>query len=56
MVEFLVEHGLRGQLNVESLLTGMLYVGLDFYPNTPLLYYLGSKSPYPEIPKVPTTL
>ena len=28
--------GLRGQLLMESLVTGLLYVGLDFFPGTPV--------------------
>lgn len=51
-----VKRGLRAQLNVESLLTGLLYVDLDFHPNMPAKYYMGAASPYPEIPTVPTKL
>jgi phospholipid/cholesterol/gamma-HCH transport system substrate-binding protein len=51
-----VKRGLRGQLNVESLVTGLLYVDLDFRPDTPANFYMGPDSPYPEIPTVPTTL
>jgi phospholipid/cholesterol/gamma-HCH transport system substrate-binding protein len=55
-IEAAVKKGLRAQLNVESLLTGLLYVDLDFHPNTPAKYYMGADSPYPEIPTVPTKL
>ena len=34
--EAIVERGLRGQLLMESLVTGLLYVGLDFFPDTPI--------------------
>lgn len=51
-----VAEGLRGQLQTQSFVTGLLYVDLDMYPNTPVKYFLGSRSPYPEIPTVPTTL
>jgi paraquat-inducible protein B len=51
-----IKRGLRGQLNVESLVTGLLYVDLDFRPDTPANFYMGPDSPYPEIPTVPTTL
>jgi paraquat-inducible protein B len=51
----LVKQGLRAQLNVESLLTGLLYVDLDLYPKAPLVLCLESgTSPYREIPTVPT--
>jgi paraquat-inducible protein B len=55
-VHRLIDEGLRGQLAVESLLTGLLYVDLDIYPHTPAHYYLGKNAPYTEIPTVPTTL
>jgi paraquat-inducible protein B len=51
-----VKRGLRAQLNVESLLTGLLYVDLDFHKDMPAKYYMGDASPYPEIPTVPTKL
>jgi paraquat-inducible protein B len=51
-----IKKGLRAQLNVESLVTGLLYVDLDFRPDTPANFYMGADSPYPEIPTVPTTL
>ncbi len=53
--EAAVRRGLRAQLNVESLLTGLLYVDLDLHPNTPLVLSLEpGTSPYREIPTVPT--
>jgi paraquat-inducible protein B len=51
-----IKRGLRAQLSVESLVTGLLYVDLDFRPDTPATFYMGSDSPYPEIPTVPTKL
>ena len=32
----IVGRGLRGQLEMESLVTGLLYVALDFFPGTPI--------------------
>jgi paraquat-inducible protein B len=55
-VHRLIDEGLRGQLAVESILTGLLYVDLEMYPHTPAHYYLGRNAPYTEIPTVPTTL
>jgi paraquat-inducible protein B len=48
----LVEEGLRGQLRTGSLLTGQLYVALDFFPNAPKAKIDWTKTP-PEIPTVP---
>ena len=49
------EHGLRAQLQTGSLLTGQLFVDLDFYPDLPRMT-LSMTSKYPEIPTVPSTL
>ncbi len=53
-----IERGLRGQLQTESLLTGVLYVALDFFPGTPisLVQQPNGDNPYPEIPTIPTAL
>jgi paraquat-inducible protein B len=53
-----VEDGLRGQLLMESLVTGLLYVGLDLFPGTPinLVQKPGGDHKYPEIPTLPTAL
>jgi paraquat-inducible protein B len=53
--EAIVKQGLRAQLNVESLLTGLLYIDLDIHPDAPLVLTLEpGSSPYREIPTVPT--
>jgi len=54
-MEKLVRAGLRAQLQTGSLLTGQLFVALDFHPDSPRaqLIYGGR---YPEIPTVPTGL
>jgi paraquat-inducible protein B len=52
----LVENkGFRGQLATGSLLTGKLFISLDFFPNskTKKIQMVGD---YPEFPTVPTTL
>jgi paraquat-inducible protein B len=52
----IVDRGLRGQLEMESLVTGLLYVSLDFFPDTPinLVQKENADNKYPEIPTVPT--
>lgn len=34
-----IKNGMRAQLNFQSFLTGLLYVELDFYPDTPVKLY-----------------
>jgi paraquat-inducible protein B len=47
--------GLRAQLQLLSLLTGQLYVGLDYYPDTPARL-TAIEPDRCEIPTIPTTL
>lgn len=56
MMEELVREGLRGQLGIESIVTGLLYVDLDFHPDTPVKLVNDPRAPYPEIPTIPTPL
>jgi paraquat-inducible protein B len=51
-----IDRGLRAQLQTESLLTGVLYIGIDFFPGTPVKLVQTTGSKYPEIPTVPTVL
>jgi paraquat-inducible protein B len=51
--ERLIEAGLRAQLQSQSLLTGLLFVNLDFYPHASARL-LGGDEPYPEIPTIPS--
>lgn len=52
-----VEKGLRAQLALQSLVTGQLYVELDYKPETPirLMSENFKFTPYPEIPAVPSS-
>jgi paraquat-inducible protein B len=52
----LISRGLRAQLVTESILTGLLYVDLDFHEDTQPIYVLPPGSGYSEIPTVPTSL
>lgn len=50
-----IDHGLRGRLETQSLVTGLLYIELGFYPDTPVRYMqLGDA--YTEIPTIPSNL
>jgi len=55
VVDKLVSRGLRAQLKMGSLLTGSLFVDLDFYPQAPPRSMV-LKGPYREIPTIPTTM
>ncbi len=55
LVATLVERGLRAQLRTGSLLTGQLYVALDFFPDSPRARLDLAQSP-PELPTTPSTL
>lgn len=55
-LEALVQRGLRAQLQSQSLVTGLLFVQVDFFPETPINYALQQPSDPIEIPTVPTTL
>ncbi len=51
----LVGNGLRAQLKTGNLITGALYVDLDFYPDAPPRE-IGWEGEMPELPTVPTPL
>jgi paraquat-inducible protein B len=50
----LIAKGLKAQLRMKSLITGQLYVALDFYPDKPIRL-VGLDKRYPEIPTIPST-
>lgn len=51
--QFLLKMGLRAALKTESLITGRLFINLDFFPDEPLVMR-GFASDYPEIPSITT--
>ena len=55
LTQELVNRGLRAQLNSQSLLTGLLYIELDFDPKSSL-QLTKINSPYLQIPTIPTNL
>ncbi|WP_426162311.1 intermembrane transport protein PqiB [Pseudoduganella sp. R-34] len=55
VLERMVSHGLRGQLRTGNLLTGQLYIALDFFPNAAQVKL--DMNAYPvEVPTVPNAL
>ncbi|MEA5113691.1 MAG: MlaD family protein [Geobacteraceae bacterium] len=53
-IQRLIAMGLKAQLRMKSLITGQLYVAVDFYPDKPIRL-LGLDKRYPEIPTIPST-
>jgi phospholipid/cholesterol/gamma-HCH transport system substrate-binding protein len=49
------EDGLRAQLRVQSFVTGVLYVAIDFRPDTPIVLR-GHDQRVPELPTIPTDI
>jgi phospholipid/cholesterol/gamma-HCH transport system substrate-binding protein len=57
MLDQLIKQGLRAQLQVESILTGLLFIDIDLHPGTPMKLVLDPRtSRYQEIPTIPTTI
>ena len=52
----LESHGLRASLRSQSLLTGQLYVSLDFFPDKPVRKLGGEVDTYPEMPTIDSGL
>jgi len=52
----LIAQGLRAQLQTESFVTGVLYVGLDFFPGSPIVLVNAERPDIFEIPTMPTAL
>ncbi len=55
IVDVLIERGLRAQLGMQSLVTGQLYINLDFFPDKPARI-VGLQNVHPEIPTIPSSL
>jgi paraquat-inducible protein B len=49
-IQKLIQRGLRAQLSLQSLLTGQLYVDLDFHPGKPAVFRAGR----PGVHEIPT--
>jgi paraquat-inducible protein B len=51
----LIDRGLRATLEMQSIVTGQMQVGLDFYPDKPAKF-VGADTKTPEIPTIPTPM
>jgi paraquat-inducible protein B len=54
-LKILIDRGLRGKLQLQSLVTGLLMIELDFYPDKPAKL-IGYDTRYPEIPTISSGL
>lgn len=54
-IKLLIERGLRAQLQLLSLVTGQLFVQLDFFPESPIRYG-GQNETLIEIPTIPSNI
>jgi paraquat-inducible protein B len=54
-VERLIQKGARATLRMQSFVTGLLYVALDFFPDTPIRL-LGLDPTVPEVPTIPSDM
>jgi paraquat-inducible protein B len=52
-IDHLIQKGLRARLQTQSIVTGVRYIKLDFFPEHPAKL-VGLSTRYPEIPSIPT--
>ena len=55
VIQTMVDRGLRAQLQMQSYLTGLLAVELDFHPDRPARL-VGADEDVPELPTIPSTM
>jgi len=55
MLNVMIQRGLRASLASQSMLTGLLYIELDYHPGTPVKL-LGLNKQYVEVPTVPSSM
>lgn len=51
-----IQQGLRARIQQSNLLTGMLYIELDYFPGTPAIFRGNGEKEYPEIPSIPSNM
>lgn len=56
LIDRLIQRGLRAQLGLDSIVTGQLFVQLDFMPSVPAEFTEDDDDTYPEIPTAPSPL
>lgn len=51
-----IQQGLRARIQQSNLLTGILYIELDYFPGTPAILRGNGEGEYPEIPTIPSNM
>lgn len=51
-----IERGLAAHLNLESFITGQLFVEMDFFPDRSPQFHLARRIDMPEIPTIPSSM
>ena len=54
-IKTMIKQGLRAQLQTQSLVTGQLFIDINFRPETPVKLLGGDHPLYPEIPSIPSS-
>ena len=54
-VQRLIQKGARASLRMQSFVTGLLYIAIDFHPDTPIKL-LGLDPTHPELPTIPSDM
>ncbi len=54
-IKLLIKQGMRAQLQTQSLVTGQLFIDINFRPETPIRMLGGEHPLYPEIPSIPSS-
>ncbi|MCX7112447.1 MAG: MlaD family protein [Proteobacteria bacterium] len=54
-IKLLINKGMRAQLQTQSLVTGQLFIDINFRPETPIKMLGGDHPLYPEIPSIPSS-
>ena len=56
VLDLMVIRGARAKLQSQSILTGQLYVSVEFHPDTEVRYLARKDEPYPELPSLDSGL
>lgn len=55
-IEASIQQGLRARIQQSNLITGILYIELDYFPGTPAIFRGNGETEYPEVPTIPSNM